>query len=49
MHSEDLHSGQALLATRGRFTMVALDDRGRPTPVPPMRVSSASTEDAQGA
>ncbi|MGY1423975.1 acyl-CoA thioesterase [Lysobacter sp. A289] len=36
MHAEDLHSGQAQLATRGRFTMVALDDSGRPTPVPPM-------------
>ncbi|KGM57316.1 thioesterase [Lysobacter arseniciresistens ZS79] len=34
MHCEDLHSGHAHLATRGRFTMVALDDAGRPAPVP---------------
>ena len=31
---EDLLSGTRNLATRGRFTMVALDDAGRPTPVP---------------
>ncbi|MGY0620443.1 acyl-CoA thioesterase [Lysobacter sp. A378] len=36
MHSEDLHSGASLLATRGRFTMVALDSEGRPTAVPPL-------------
>ncbi|WP_222563897.1 acyl-CoA thioesterase [Novilysobacter antarcticus] len=36
MHSEDLHTGEALLATRGRFTMVALNPDGRPTPVPPL-------------
>lgn len=34
MHSEDLQSGAATLATRGRFTMVALDRDGRPTAVP---------------
>ncbi len=31
---EDLLSGTRKLATRGRFTMVALDDAGRPTAVP---------------
>lgn len=34
MHSEDLLSGVSQLATRGRFTMVALDHHGQPTPVP---------------
>lgn len=34
MHSEDLLSGERRLATRGRFTMVALDAAGRPTAVP---------------
>lgn len=36
MHREDLMSGEARLATRGRFTMVALDPHGLPTPVPPL-------------
>lgn len=36
MHCEDLRGGDAVLATRGRFTMVALDGAGRPTPVPPV-------------
>ncbi|MGH8076633.1 MAG: acyl-CoA thioesterase [Lysobacter sp.] len=36
MHSEDLLSGERRLATRGGFTMVALDREGRPTPVPPL-------------
>lgn len=31
---EDLLSGVREIATRGRFTMVALDESGRPTPVP---------------
>ena len=34
MRSEDLHTGASQLATRGRFTMVALDCDGKPTPVP---------------
>jgi len=34
MHREDLLSGDAQLATRGRFTMVALDRDGLPTAVP---------------
>ncbi len=32
--SEDLHSGERALCTRGRFVMIALDAHGRPTPVP---------------
>lgn len=36
MHSEDLLHGDCRLATCGRFTMVALDGHGRPTPVPPL-------------
>ena|SRR5688572_31676819 len=34
MHREDLLSGDAQLATRGRFTMVALGRDGQPTAVP---------------
>jgi acyl-CoA hydrolase len=34
MHRENLLDGDCALATRGRFTMVALDEHGRPTPVP---------------
>ena len=34
MHREDLMTGDIQLATRGRFTMVALDMHGQPTPVP---------------
>ena len=34
--AEDLLSGDRELCTRGRFTMIALDARGRPTPVPPL-------------
>ncbi|MGV8940491.1 MAG: acyl-CoA thioesterase [Lysobacter sp.] len=45
MHSEDLHSGQVLLATRGRFTMVALDDSGRPTPVSPLPAPVSASRD----
>lgn len=33
MHSEALHSGERKLATRGRFTMVAVDTDGHPRPV----------------
>jgi acyl-CoA hydrolase len=36
MLREDLLSGEAQLATRGHFTMVALDVQGRPTPVSPL-------------
>ncbi len=32
--AEDLLSGERELCTRGRFTMIALDARGRPAPVP---------------
>ncbi|MCR6664210.1 MAG: acyl-CoA thioesterase [Luteimonas sp.] len=32
--AEDLLSGQRELCTRGRFTMIALDSTGKPTPVP---------------
>ncbi len=36
MRREELTSGDSCLATRGRFTMVALDAEGRPAPVPPL-------------
>lgn len=32
--AEDLLSGERERCTRGRFTMIALDARGRPTGVP---------------
>jgi len=34
LHAESLTSGDRALCTRGRFTMIALDDNGRPTAVP---------------
>lgn len=36
MHCQDLRSGESQLATRGGFTMVAVDAQGRPVPVPPL-------------
>ncbi|ATE70719.1 acyl-CoA thioesterase [Lysobacter capsici] len=36
MHKEDLLTGDSQLATRGRFTMIALGIDGKPTPVPPL-------------
>jgi acyl-CoA hydrolase len=36
MHKEDLLTGESQLATRGRFTMIALGTDGKPTPVPPL-------------
>jgi acyl-CoA hydrolase len=34
--AEDLLQGERELCTRGRFTMIALDGRGRPVQVPPL-------------
>ena len=34
LYSEELLTGARMLATRGRFLLVALDAEGRPTPVP---------------
>jgi acyl-CoA hydrolase len=34
--AEDLLGGERELCTRGRFTMIALDARGRPTDAPPL-------------
>jgi acyl-CoA hydrolase len=36
LYAEDLLNGERELCTRGRFTMIALDAQGRPTPVPPL-------------
>ncbi|WP_441821803.1 acyl-CoA thioesterase [Lysobacter sp. TAB13] len=36
MLKEDLLTGESQLATRGRFTMIALGADGKPTPVPPL-------------
>ncbi|SFK40311.1 acyl-CoA thioesterase [Lysobacter sp. cf310] len=41
MHCEDLLSGESQLATRGRFTMIALDREGVPTPVPALDSAAA--------
>jgi len=34
--AENLITGDRRLCTKGKFTMVALDDEGKPTPVPPV-------------
>ncbi|GHA84589.1 acyl-CoA thioesterase [Cognatilysobacter bugurensis] len=41
MHAEDPLRGDCTLATRGCFTMVALDGDGRPTAVPPLDVETS--------
>lgn len=33
LHTEDAHAGTRLLCTRGRFTMIALDDAGTPVEI----------------
>jgi acyl-CoA hydrolase len=33
LHTEDAQAGTRELCTRGRFVMVALDDRGQPSPL----------------
>jgi len=38
---ENPRTGERLLATVGHASFVALDDDGRPTPVPPLRVETA--------
>ena len=35
LHTEDARAGTRLLCTRGRFTMIALDDAGKPVPIHP--------------
>lgn len=40
LFAEQLLSGKRQLCTRGRFVLVALDQRGRPTAVPELRSSS---------
>ena len=34
--AEDLLSGARVLCTQGRFVMIALDDAGKPSPLPPL-------------
>lgn len=36
--AEEITSGERVLTSTGRFVFVALDDEGRPTPVPPLEV-----------
>lgn len=40
LHCEDLLSGATYLATRGHFSMVALDENGHPTAVPALSSTS---------
>jgi len=42
LYSEDLLTGDRQLGTRGRFVLVALDARGKPTGVPPFQVPPAA-------
>lgn len=42
LYTEDLLSGERQLATRGRFTLVALDDAGQPIAVPTLTNSPTS-------
>ena len=37
LFAEQMLSGKRQLCTRGRFVLVALDDRGRPTAVPKLQ------------
>src|SRR5215472_4078662 len=41
LFSEHLLSGRRQLCTRGRFVLVALDDRGRPTAVPRLQITKS--------
>ena len=41
VHSENPTSGERLLTTVGHLNFVAVDDEGRPVPVPRLRVESA--------
>lgn len=45
--AEDFLTGERQLATRGRFVLVALDEHGTPTPVPPLTEPAAGTETAR--
>ncbi len=45
LHAEDLLTGERQLATRGRFVLVALDEEGRPTRVPPLTSTSPTSAD----
>ena len=39
--TEDLHTGERELCTKGSFVMIALDESGHPTPVPQMPAARA--------
>jgi len=41
LFSEELLTGERMLATRGRFTLVAVDAQGKPTRVPPLPAATA--------
>ena len=43
LYCEDLYSGASQLATRGRFSMVALDAKGQPTAVPSLPASTGDS------
>ncbi|WP_395790429.1 acyl-CoA thioesterase [Aquimonas sp.] len=42
LHTESLRDGSRQLCTSGRFVMIALDEDGQPTAVPPLSTLSAS-------
>jgi acyl-CoA hydrolase len=41
LYAEDLLTGQRRIGTRGRFVLVAIDDEGRPSRVPPLPAGGA--------
>jgi acyl-CoA hydrolase len=43
VHRESPETGARELCTTGRFTMVAVDDAGRPRPLPPRQGGSTET------
>ena len=45
LHTESLRDGSRQLCTSGRFVMIALDDEGQPTTVPPLSMRPAHAAD----
>ena len=47
LFAEQLFSGKRQLCTRGRFVLVALDNRGRPTAVPNCRIPASKDKEVK--